>query len=972
MEAVKEPPLLDSPMDGLKISVTCDESDENAEASKDMDVCHKSNGVADTESKKTVVSEPISTAKEDIKIEIESTKNIINTKIVDSNIQKLITEPVASCTAELDTTSLHSATDSIPEEKVEKLKEEPAPVEEEMKKEENSVENSTEPTSSKVLTIEESQVEVETVIESTVDGVTLQTEILVESNDNEIIETVCVERIDEQDPNNILSELGESIEFSEALRSSDITDNVENNNCAGRQEVFNKEELLDILEGNNVEQTGKIVSSNYKALRGDKMLEAQLALQQLTRLKKKPKKLKNIDRIPRRKSDKMILKHDKKREEKVLKQDRKTETTVPDDKEEPSIVKDLVKDWDDDDEREEKSQKLLEESEKLLQTCDGVVHNQVTKTKSDDTSNRHSVDSQSVDGQMSCNKSSDETQPQRRFGRVIKKKVIFDPDNPDTFTKTKVVVKSKESEQEKDQVPIKKLKPHPNQRSQSKSPTSKLQWKKPSPKNIKQNKRLTEIDRLLMDEGAVNMIYQLTPEAPKGKKNMKTKAEFIKKIQSSSTPDTKEMKFRERKKESRYEEGEARRISGGKQRPSLNSSVKSPSVSEDFEAHSADDSIIYRRHSSSSYSSSCMSPRRLSDVEISARNSQQLADVQSEVNNEINNYSPAMDNVTFMSDRSEVIGNETINKDDCLSIKEKLKSKLSLALNKRKHENSKTDKPLKHKKVMKLHENSTTGGDLKHLSIRFDGRLAILCVKKPGTISNVEALKDLEYALRLIDSRKDLSVTFLMPECLATYSELDLRSLLDEDIERRLSSAQGIADSVRNLLQAVEQHTKLLFTGVSSRCTGIGLGLVSLSDVALASERASFAIAVKSHGPGPIEPGISVLTGYRNLPQSMLNELIVFGRRLSAAEALRNDLVSRVLWPEKFNEQVLCIAKDIASQPAHNLWLKKKMLSINKRGSNSTFLECLEKERDLFIEYWTSDEGQDLLRNIHSATPANL
>lgn len=42
----------------------------------------------------------------------------------------------------------------------------------------------------------------------------------------------------------------------------------------------------------------------------------------------------------------------------------------------------------------------------------------------------------------------------------------------------------------------------------------------------------------------------------------------------------------------------------------------------------------------------------------------------------------------------------------------------------------------------------------------------------------------------------------------------------------------------------------------------------------------------------------------------------MFGRRLTASEALKGGLVSRTLWPENFNEQVHTIAKDIAAQPA--------------------------------------------------------
>ncbi|KPJ07206.1 hypothetical protein RR48_07622 [Papilio machaon] len=32
----------------------------------------------------------------------------------------------------------------------------------------------------------------------------------------------------------------------------------------------------------------------------------------------------------------------------------------------------------------------------------------------------------------------------------------------------------------------------------------------------------------------------------------------------------------------------------------------------------------------------------------------------------------------------------------------------------------------------------------------------------------------------------------------------------------------------------------------------------------------------------------------------------------------------------------------------------------------STFLSCLETERDLLVDYWTSVEGQELLRADHA------
>ncbi|KAI8426207.1 hypothetical protein MSG28_005135 [Choristoneura fumiferana] len=412
-----------------------------------------------------------------------------------------------------------------------------------------------------------------------------------------------------------------------------------------------------------------------------------------------------------------------------------------------NIVNVLVRDWEDDDHEPLKdvaTEKHLEETENLVNSTEQltVAQEVVVDHEPIDGSSMDSSASFVSEGQAMANKSGDESQPQRRLGRVIKKKVIFDPDNPDTFTKGKLTNKNKETS-DKEQPTPKRSKIEVQQMPKAKSPPGKLHWKKPPPKASKQNKRLTEVDRLLMDEGAVNMIYQLTPEAPKGKKNMRTKAEFIKKIQSS-TPETKEMKFRERKKESiKGEEAEAKKIAGGKQRGSLSSSVKSISVCEDFEAHSADDSIIYRRHSSSSYSSNCMSPLRVNELDSNgapgaARVSRQPSDTQNISIADEESVSQISD--VFMLDVNATSPNEVINKTDCLSIKQKLNSKLSHVLSKRKRESMKTDKPAKQKRVSAKHDErkeiivknevATGLSKLKTLTVTFDNNLAEISVKR--------------------------------------------------------------------------------------------------------------------------------------------------------------------------------------------------------------------------------------------------
>ncbi|CAG4947497.1 unnamed protein product [Parnassius apollo] len=126
--------------------------------------------------------------------------------------------------------------------------------------ESSSVEVNKEETSVLQLSKEILAVQVNHTDSSNKDKVKFKTEILVEKNDHDINENdLYGTNSDEHATNNILSELGQSIELSEASRSSDVNDHVESNNCTGRQEVFNKEELLDILQGNDVKSSDKEV-----------------------------------------------------------------------------------------------------------------------------------------------------------------------------------------------------------------------------------------------------------------------------------------------------------------------------------------------------------------------------------------------------------------------------------------------------------------------------------------------------------------------------------------------------------------------------------------------------------------------------------------------------------------------------------------------------------------------------------------
>ena len=237
-----------------------------------------------------------------------------------------------------------------------------------------------------------------------------------------------------------------------------------------------------------------------------------------------------------------------------------------------------------------------------------------------------------------------------KSSRVIKRKVIWDPDEvpskspmkspkiePSKPSPAKPVEKKEPVKVAEKKEPVKVVekkeavkiveKKETSEKSPEKkiaTPVKKIVSKSPQPP-AKKPKRLTEVDKLLMDEGAVNMIYDVktnddaSPDKVKKKTNksvisldrahkeLMSKTNVIKNdLQQNTTKDVqkslrkKEIVSPTLKKEAKKETTPTA-ITRKKSKDSTRSSVHSPPSSPPYNA--AEASRIIRRHSSSSFSS---------------------------------------------------------------------------------------------------------------------------------------------------------------------------------------------------------------------------------------------------------------------------------------------------------------------------------------------------------------------------------
>lgn len=61
----------------------------------------------------------------------------------------------------------------------------------------------------------------------------------------------------------------------------------------------------------------------------------------------------------------------------------------------------------------------------------------------------------------------------------------------------------------------------------------------------------------------------------------------------------------------------------------------------------------------------------------------------------------------------------------------------------------------------------------------------------------LQVIQELEKVLKMIESKKNISVTLLTSDCGSLYSDLDLRPLLDDNIDKTNVAAYETAESIR-------------------------------------------------------------------------------------------------------------------------------------------------------------------------------
>ncbi|MCY4414860.1 MAG: enoyl-CoA hydratase [Chloroflexi bacterium] len=196
--------------------------------------------------------------------------------------------------------------------------------------------------------------------------------------------------------------------------------------------------------------------------------------------------------------------------------------------------------------------------------------------------------------------------------------------------------------------------------------------------------------------------------------------------------------------------------------------------------------------------------------------------------------------------------------------------------------------------------------------------IAVLTLTNPKkrNVLSSRTLAALEEWLDWIANDPDARVVVIRSEGPVFSSGHDLNELVNGDAEEYTA----VFDACTRVMEGIRLLPKPVIAQVQGLATAAGCQLVATCDIAVAADTAAFATPGVQIGLFCTTPGVAVS---RSVMPKKAMEMLLTGRPISAQEALEFGLISRIAPAEELEEQVMDLARQIASASAQTLALGK-------------------------------------------------
>jgi enoyl-CoA hydratase len=198
--------------------------------------------------------------------------------------------------------------------------------------------------------------------------------------------------------------------------------------------------------------------------------------------------------------------------------------------------------------------------------------------------------------------------------------------------------------------------------------------------------------------------------------------------------------------------------------------------------------------------------------------------------------------------------------------------------------------------------------ELKHLLYAPRDAVAMVTINRPDTRNALSHEVVVELRAALQEAKRDAAVRVVVLTGAGTVfcAGADLNSFRSEqpELDRQLQRRQ-----LAELFLDMTRLGKPTLARVNGHALAGGFGLVAACDLAIASSEAQFGMPEVNVG---VFPMMIMAIVFRNLPRKAAMELMLTGKRIDAAEAVRLGLINRQVSADRLDAEVETLASELA------------------------------------------------------------
>ncbi|PIK39169.1 hypothetical protein BSL78_23992 [Apostichopus japonicus] len=221
--------------------------------------------------------------------------------------------------------------------------------------------------------------------------------------------------------------------------------------------------------------------------------------------------------------------------------------------------------------------------------------------------------------------------------------------------------------------------------------------------------------------------------------------------------------------------------------------------------------------------------------------------------------------------------------------------------------------------------------------------------------------REVPAALKRADEDKNVSVVVITGAGNYYSSGNDLNNFANIQPDQMKQVAEEGGVILENFVNGFLDFSKPLIAAVNGPAIGVACTTLGLFDVVYASDTANFYTPFPALGQSP--EGCSSYTFPQMMGAAKANEVLLFGRKLTANEAKERSLVTDVFPESTFQSEVNRRVEEYSLLPPLSSIASKDII----RQSQRDFLKKVnKKESDLLVKLWQSPECFEAVMNFFS------